>query len=298
MVCGAEALRIGLACCTCWVCNSCVEADEKENQLKQKLEAAQAAGWDSFMAPRLSYNLNILEPSWTILLRYQSTEKCACCMICQQECIFWSRSSHLNTVLPPSLERFVSAFFNQFACQEEAKASAQSLQETLAAKKEAGNTKEWGVSSDLSSRVVVDGWYDIGPIPSREKGIDSRRLEWESLSTRSSPHKFFLQVEEEKERAEAAAAEAEETCSTVVSWTVFHNETIFCDSAQLKQFCHSSLPRNCEKGPKSLNTLTLIFRKSWKLPKMRQVVLGARYHFATRFLMKGLMHRHSCTWLW
>jgi len=38
---GAEALRIGLAC---WVCNSCVEADEKENQLKQKLEAAQAAG--------------------------------------------------------------------------------------------------------------------------------------------------------------------------------------------------------------------------------------------------------------
>ena len=171
-----------------------------------------------------------------------------------QECIFWSRSSHLNTVLPPSLERFLSACFNQFACQEEAKASAQSLQETLAAKKEAGNTKEWGVSSDLSSRVVVDGWYDIGPIPSREKGIDSRRVEWESLSTRSSPRKFFLQVEEEKERAEAAAAEAEETCSTVVSWTVFHTETIFCDSAQLKQFCHSSLPRNCEKGPKSLNT--------------------------------------------
>ena len=191
-----------------------------------------------------------------------------------QECIFWSRSSHLNTVLPPSLERFVSACFNQFACQEEAKASAQRLQETLAAKKEAGNTKEWGVSSDLSSRVVVDGWYDIGPIPSREKGIDSRRVEWESLSTRSSPRKFFLQVEEEKERAEAAAAEAEETCSTVVSWTVFHTETIFCDSAQLKQFCHSSLPRNCEKGPKSLTTLTLIFRKSWKLPKMRQIVRG------------------------
>ena len=65
---GAEALRIGLAC---WVCNSCVEADEKENQLKQKLEVAQVAGWDSFMALRLAYSLNILEHTWTILLKYQ-----------------------------------------------------------------------------------------------------------------------------------------------------------------------------------------------------------------------------------
>ena len=40
-VAGAETLRIGF---TCWVCNSCVEADEKENQLKQKLEVAQVAG--------------------------------------------------------------------------------------------------------------------------------------------------------------------------------------------------------------------------------------------------------------
>ena len=67
-VAGAETFRIGF---TCWVGNSCVEADEKENQLKQKLEVAQVAGWDSFHGPKDSLTawtyLNILEPYyWNI----------------------------------------------------------------------------------------------------------------------------------------------------------------------------------------------------------------------------------------
>ena len=155
------------------------EADEKESQLKQNLEVAQAAGWDGFMVLRLACDWTYLN-HWTILNHIEPyywfldclNEKLRLLHELPAVYLYRSGSNHL-------FERF---FHLQ---QEEAKASAQSLQETLAAKKEAGNTKEWAVDC----RPLVFGLYMS--IPSRQKGIDSRRLE-SDINRKFTPEVSFV----------------------------------------------------------------------------------------------------------